>query len=233
MVAGSSIAPRSRGSATWTCPGTPLPSRRGGFLGPRLPRVPLLLRATGSSFVSCHHLRRSGSERLSQLHRKRCLERSPESAAPESGRPARAVPAEVGTPAGHAAGFVNHQFPARRPDDPNEFALRPDRPARHARSIRHPTRNAGSSPPPYDEASPSPPAAAVAFRARGFFGAGPVSSGDTPLDAEPSVATGFAVALVFVARGFFAAGSAAVVAGAVVAAPPSPASAAVSALFAR
>src|SRR5437667_4777783 len=209
IVAGSSIAPRSRGSATWTCPGTPLPSRRGGFLRPRLPRVPLLLRATGSSFVSCHHHRRSGSERLSQLHRKRCLERAPESASPESGRPARGIPAEVRTPAGDAAGFINHQFPARRPDDPNELTLGPDSSARHARSIRRPTWNAGSSLPGYDEASPPSPAdAAVAFFVRDFFGATAAASGSASASAlAPSPATAFAVAAFF-ARGLAVAGTA-------------------------
>src|SRR5262245_17380527 len=49
MVPGSSIAPRSRGSTTWTGDWNAL-SRRGGLRGPRRPRVPLLLLATGSSF---------------------------------------------------------------------------------------------------------------------------------------------------------------------------------------
>ena len=57
MVAGSSMGPRSRGSATWTGPPPNAPSRRGGLRGPRRPRVPLLLLATGSSFgVRCGHV---------------------------------------------------------------------------------------------------------------------------------------------------------------------------------
>src|SRR6266511_4636110 len=53
IVDGSSIAPRSRGSATCTLAGGNAPSRRCGFLGPRRPRVPLLLLATGSSLGLC------------------------------------------------------------------------------------------------------------------------------------------------------------------------------------
>src|SRR4029077_20230857 len=45
IVAGSSTAPRSFGSATWTAVCAKAPSRRGGLRGPRRPRVPLLLRA--------------------------------------------------------------------------------------------------------------------------------------------------------------------------------------------
>jgi hypothetical protein len=50
IVPGSSIAPRSRGSSVWTPVPLNAPSRRGGLRGPRRPRVPLLLLATGSSF---------------------------------------------------------------------------------------------------------------------------------------------------------------------------------------
>src|SRR5512146_1920534 len=49
IVGGSSTAPRSRGSAVWTLDDAKAPSRRGGLRGPRRPRVPLLLLATGSS----------------------------------------------------------------------------------------------------------------------------------------------------------------------------------------
>src|SRR4051812_18997170 len=53
MVPGSSIAPRSFGSTTWTGDAN-APSRRGGFRGPRRPRVPLLLLATWPSFGGKH-----------------------------------------------------------------------------------------------------------------------------------------------------------------------------------
>src|SRR5262245_5516514 len=77
IVAGSSIAPRSFGSATWTLL-LNAPSRRGGLRGPRRPRVPLLLLATGSSFDD----RVSGSrrERCAQLDRERGPQRPSEGA---------------------------------------------------------------------------------------------------------------------------------------------------------
>ena len=56
IVDGSSIAPRSRGSATWTAAGVNPPSRRGGFRGPRRPRVPLLLRAMWCSSILVRRL---------------------------------------------------------------------------------------------------------------------------------------------------------------------------------
>src|SRR5262245_16513336 len=49
IVGGSSTAPRSFGSATWTAACWKAPSRRWGLRGPRRPRVPLLLLATGHS----------------------------------------------------------------------------------------------------------------------------------------------------------------------------------------
>src|SRR2546427_11728319 len=79
IVVGSSIAPRSRGSATWTCDRTPLPSRRGGLRGPRRPRVPLLLLATHSSFDLLGD--RSRDEHLTELGGDRRLERAPDGAA--------------------------------------------------------------------------------------------------------------------------------------------------------
>ena len=51
IVPGSSIAPRSSGSATVTAPGVKAPVRRWGLRGPRRPRVPLLLLATRSSLM--------------------------------------------------------------------------------------------------------------------------------------------------------------------------------------
>src|SRR4051812_29927799 len=122
MVPGSSIAPRSRGSRTWTCDGTPLPSLRGGLRGPRRPRVPLLLLATDSSFVRCHH---PCTERLTKLGRELALQRPAEGALGNSCHPALALPAEVRSPAGQAAGLVDHDPPIRRPHDPKQLALGP------------------------------------------------------------------------------------------------------------
>src|SRR5262245_40498743 len=78
IVAGSSIAPRSFGSATWTLLLLNAPSRRGGLRGPRRPRVPLLLLATGSSFDD--RVSDSRRERLAQLGRERGLQRPSEGA---------------------------------------------------------------------------------------------------------------------------------------------------------
>src|SRR5258705_8967213 len=224
IVAGSSIAPRSRGSATWTCPGTPLPSRRGGFLGPRLPRVPLLLRATSSSFASCRHHRRAGTECLTQLRRKRRPERSHEYAAPERGLPAGCVATEVRASAGDAARFINHQLAGRRPHDPNEVSLRPNRPTRDTRPARHPAWCIARLLAPYDEASPSPAVAAAAvFFARVFFGAD--SAAPVPFAESGAAASTAAVALgvaAFLGRGFLVAGST----GATVSRPPDATSAA-------
>src|SRR4051794_7520577 len=122
MVPGSSIAPRSRGSRTWTCDGTPLPSLRGGLRGPRRPRVPLLLLATDSSFVRCH---RPCTEHLAKLGREPALERPAEGAFGNSCHSAVALAAEVGSPAGRAAGFVDHDPPIRRSHDPQQLALGP------------------------------------------------------------------------------------------------------------
>src|SRR4026207_1253600 len=59
IVVGSSTAPRSRGSATWTAAWN-APSRRGGLRGPRRPRVPLLLPALGDSAQRTSAARRQG-----------------------------------------------------------------------------------------------------------------------------------------------------------------------------
>ena len=59
MVAGSSIAPRSRGSATWTDDATAPASRRCGLRGPRRLRVPLLdfWPITSPLSLRCRHAR--------------------------------------------------------------------------------------------------------------------------------------------------------------------------------
>src|ERR1700704_1062379 len=82
MVPGSSIAPRSRGSSVWTPDPANAPSRRGGLRGPRRPRVPLLLLATGSSFDDRVHGRGGDAprQRFAQVGRERGLERPAESA---------------------------------------------------------------------------------------------------------------------------------------------------------
>src|SRR4051794_30769970 len=165
IVPGSSIAPRSRGSRTWTCDGTPLPSLRGGLRGPRRPRVPLLLRATGSSFVRFH---RPCLERCSQLGWERALQRPAEGAPGNSCRPALALTAEVRSPAGEAAGLVDHDPSIGRPHDPQQLALGPRRPADHARAARYAPGRPRLSGPRYDDTSPVP---AAALAVRFFLGA--------------------------------------------------------------
>src|SRR4051794_32010175 len=204
IVVGSSIAPRSRGSATWT--GARLaPSRRGGFRGPRLPRVPLLLLATFSSFGRCHQSGCPGRHRLAQLRRDRRLQRSSQRASIQRGGPAVGLAAEVRTPAGKPACLIDLQFASRRPDDPDELSLVAGGPAGDARSSRR-SPYAGRVP-AYDAPSASS-APAAGFFPRLFFGAAEpaaTASGsgagwapDSSVDA--SVATSAAALTAFVAR---------------------------------
>src|SRR6185369_6895238 len=186
IVVGSSIAPRSRGSITCTCEFAS-PGRRGGLRGPRRPRVPLLLLATGSSL--CRHHLRSRQEHRAELLGNGRLECAPEGAALGGEGPAAGVPAEVGTPAGQPAGLIHCHLSGGCPDHANQVALGTCRPTGHARPGRDAPRRV-RSPPGYE---PTSSVVVVAFFVRVFFGAasaGPASS-----------AAGFAVA---VAAGFFA-----------------------------
>src|SRR2546425_3308415 len=67
IVAGSSTAPRSRGSATWTAACENAASRRGGLRGPRRPRVPLLLLAMSASDQRA--VTRGGDEGIPEIGR--------------------------------------------------------------------------------------------------------------------------------------------------------------------
>src|SRR5688572_28481642 len=98
IVPGSSIAPRSLGSIVWTCEAMAL-SRRGGLRGPRRPRVPLLLLATGSSFdgVRGDGPRRHGRE---ERGRELGLERPCEGASLDGEFKAVRAVAHVGATAG-------------------------------------------------------------------------------------------------------------------------------------
>src|SRR3954453_2031955 len=80
IVPGSSMAPRSRGSSVWTPAPANAPSRRGGLRGPRRPRVPLLLLATGSSFDGHVHGFEARGQRVAQAGRERGVERPTEGA---------------------------------------------------------------------------------------------------------------------------------------------------------
>src|SRR5256885_2464111 len=161
IVVGSSIAPRSRGSIVCTCEFAS-PGRRGGLRGPRRPRVPLLLLATGSSL--CRHHVRSREERRAELRRDRCRECAPEGATLRGECPAAGIAAEIGTPAGQPASFIDRHAPIRRPDDPDQVALRTRRPTRNARPGRDAPRRIRSRP-GYDSTS----LVGVAFLARGFL----------------------------------------------------------------
>src|SRR6476469_4156999 len=95
IVPGSSIAPRSRGSSVWTPP--PPCVGRGGLRGPRRPRVPILLLATGASF-ECH--RHARGQLLAQVGRERGLERPAEGALRDRLLEAIAGLAEIGAASG-------------------------------------------------------------------------------------------------------------------------------------
>ena len=135
MVPGSSIAPRSRGSATWTCPFANAPSRRGGLRGPRRPRVPLLLLATGSSFDGHVSGRRLASERIARRGGQGCLEGPAEGALVERAWSRQSPrPADVGAATGEPAGRRR-----RRPNRPGVRTIRWR--SRFGRTVRHATHD--------------------------------------------------------------------------------------------
>src|SRR6478672_9049708 len=127
MVPGSSIAPRSRGSRTWTFPPLNAPSRRGGLRGPRRPRVPLLLLATGSSFDGV------GGE--GRLDRRLDVGRDGGVQCPAQGtlgdglRSAGVLVADIGAASGESAGRVGDDRAIRRTNDTQQLPLRIGRPA--------------------------------------------------------------------------------------------------------
>src|SRR5829696_5226148 len=116
IVAGSSTAPRSRGSATWTAAANP-PSRRGGFRGPRRPLVPLLLRA-----IECPPAHDSSKLRR-EADRHVDLEGAPEPALLDRAADAALVTADVGPAPVCLAGRVVDHVTGRRPDHPEQLAL--------------------------------------------------------------------------------------------------------------
>src|SRR4029079_4028426 len=107
IVPGSSIAPRSRRSATWTDAAAKAPSRRGGFRGPRRPRVPLLLLATDSSFDRrVRVIRQPAHQRLAQIGRERGVQRPAEGALLDGVVDTFCGPADIGAPAGCSPGRI-------------------------------------------------------------------------------------------------------------------------------
>src|SRR5262245_40546166 len=171
IVAGRSMAPRSRGSATWTGARLP-PSLRGGLRGPRLPRVPLLLLATLSSFGrrrQCCCVSRHGRTQVGRHGR---LQRPSQRAALQRGGPAGLVPAEVGAPAVQPASFVDLQFAVRRPHDPDQVPLVPGRPTGDTGPGGSPAsagRRGGYDSPLESPSADAGSASALAFLVRAFF----------------------------------------------------------------
>src|SRR5262245_549159 len=141
MVPGSSIAPRSLGSTTCTGVVNWL-SRRCGLRGPRRPRVPLLLLATGSSFDGVR-VSRSRRDALDERRRQRDLQRPTQGALLDGDIQTIGVPADVGPPTGKAAGRVVDDLAGGRTDDPPQVTLGSCRSTRHARPRRDPSWGIG------------------------------------------------------------------------------------------
>src|SRR3954470_11974080 len=118
IVAGSSTAPRSRGSATWTAVCPKAPSRRGGFRGPRRPRVPLLLLANESSSGCCRFNR--GQQLGSHGGREWGDESTRQQAAAGGSGDAGHVATDVGATAGRSAGRVEAHGAVRAAHDPQK-----------------------------------------------------------------------------------------------------------------
>src|SRR6185369_8467431 len=119
IVVGSSIAPRSRGSITCTCEFAS-PSRRGGLRGPRRPRVPLLLLATGASFERHRHAR---GQLLAQVGRERGLERPAEGALRDGLLEAIAGLAEISAASGETTRRVELDGAIGRPHDTHQLTF--------------------------------------------------------------------------------------------------------------
>src|SRR5262245_56564481 len=117
IVAGSSMAARSWASATCTGACANAASRRTGLRGPRRPRVPLLLLATGSSLGDRGGGRGRGEQRDVDVLWNGGLQRPRQPATGQRQVEAATVPADVGSPARHSAALVNDQGSVRRPHD--------------------------------------------------------------------------------------------------------------------
>ena len=130
------------------------PSRRGGLRGPRRPRVPLLLLATGSSFDGVVVRVVPEVDARKERRGDRGLERPTEGALGVGDGQTRCRPADVRAATGQPAGLVSDDHTVRRADDADELALGPTRPARDARPRRRrPGRRAGAA----DAAATTPP----------------------------------------------------------------------------
>src|SRR5215213_313102 len=117
IVAGSSTAPRSRGSTTWTAVCANAPSRRGGLRGPRRPRVPLLLLA-----ICCPPADRP-AQLVGEAQRHGRLERSGKPALLGGPDDARLVVADVGAAPVRLARRVVRDVAGGRSHDAQQLAL--------------------------------------------------------------------------------------------------------------
>src|SRR4051794_11703601 len=231
IVAGSSIAPRSLGSTTCTAPGVNAPVRRGGLRGPRRPRVPLLLRAMGPSFVvvdvrgagggalrrfcgDCRDGRVGGEAREERVGDGR-LQRVVQGPLPRRNLPAGGVAAQVRAASRATACRIQGDRTVCCAHDAHQVPLRTSGAAGDAAALRGPPRTARrracrggparAGAPAYDDTSSE----VVALRLR-FAGAAATASssfsgspaGAVPLDSAAGAAF-------FEARGFFAAGTSA------------------------
>src|SRR5438128_7040236 len=149
IVAGSSTAPRSRGSATWTAACANAPSRRWGLRGPRRPRVPLLLRAIerppahDAHQLGCEDRRDGRPERVAQPPAREC--------AGDAGL----VMADIGAPAIRLAGRVVRDRAIGRAHDAQQITLVVALAAADAGSGRDRSTVGHAGPRAYDDTSPA------------------------------------------------------------------------------
>src|SRR4029078_3415080 len=127
--------------------------------GPRRPRVPLLLLATGSSF-DIFSVQAPG-ERFRLFLGELGLERPAEGALGQCFVETIAGPADVGAPSGRTTGLIGDHVAAGRAHDAQKLALRTNGPARDARSVRDAARRDRADGRGYDATSPEGTAAAA------------------------------------------------------------------------
>src|SRR6187399_2250197 len=137
---GISMLPRAAGSTVCTELSCVPSGRRGGFLGPRVLRVPLRLRAMLTS-VERHEV--AVLEPLQQLGGDWCGKGPLEGRSLGGRLPAGRVGAEVGTPARQPSGHVHDHVTGRGADDTHQITLRAFRSARDTGPDRDAPRRGG------------------------------------------------------------------------------------------
>src|SRR5690349_3850575 len=136
IVPGSSIAPRSRGSIVWTDEAF-WSGRRGGLRGPRRPRVPLLLLATGSSLGRVRGGGSGGGLR-EECRWELGLERPGQGAFADGYGQAIGVVTHVCASTRESPGRIEHDVACRGADDASQVTLGTGRATCHARPGRNP-----------------------------------------------------------------------------------------------